>query len=489
MTLNLLTAIKNMFTGTSSRARRENQAEAAYLKSLKTMQSVCSTLPEGKIFVRMNGGELNFCLKWNADKGMNLPPQAFEMNGKGEVTLCEEVSDNEEDAVKGEEKSLEKKGLIQRLTAFLTARYAFRYNLLTEQVEYAGRHDIEDDSHTLLYTPVDSRAMNGLCLDAMDEGIACWDRDVKRYIESDRIAPYHPFRHYFENLPAWDGRDRLKELAGRVSVDELWTASFHRWMLGLTAQWMNLPGRIHAHSVMPLLISSKQGMGKSTFCRQLMPIELIRYYTDSYDLNFPSSCETKLTTFGLINIDEFDKLSAKKTPLLKNLMQMQDPNIRKPYKRSSEPLERIASFIGTSNRRDLLSDHTGSRRFICIEVENYIDTRDIDMNQVYAQLKQELLEGERYWFTKEEEVAIQKHNLRYYKANPVEDIFHATFRMAKAGEEGARLLTAAEIYTEMRRVHGVALRDVSCTAFARILPELGERVHTKYCNGYWVMKV
>ena len=79
--------------------------------------------------------------------------------------------------------------------------------------------------------------------------------------------------------------------------------------------------------------------------------------------------------------------------------------------------------------------------------------------------------------------------LRYYRANPVEDIFHATFRMAKAGEEGARLLTAAEIYTEMRRVHGVALRDVSCTAFARILPELGERVHTKYCNGYWVVRV
>ena len=152
-------------------------------------------------------------------------------------------------------------------------------------------------------------------------------------------------------------------------------------------------------------------------------------------------------------------------------------------------MERIASFIGTSNRRDLLSDCTGSRRFICIEVENYIDIRDIDMNQVYAQLKQELLEGKRYWFSKEEEAAIQKHNLRYYRANPVEDIFHSTFRMAKAGEEGARLLTAAEIYTEMRCVYGVALRDVSCTAFARILPELGERVHTKYCNGYWVVRV
>ena len=49
MTLNLLTAIKNMFTGTSSRVDRENQAEAAYFKSLQAMQSACSTLPEGKL--------------------------------------------------------------------------------------------------------------------------------------------------------------------------------------------------------------------------------------------------------------------------------------------------------------------------------------------------------------------------------------------------------------------------------------------------------
>ena len=220
MTLNLLTIVKNMFTGIFSRVRRENQAETAYLKSLKAIQSVCNTLPDGKIFVRMNGGELNFCLKWNADKGTCLPKQALEMNGKGEVTLYKEDAENKEDVVKGEEKAVEKAGLIQRLTTFLATRYAFRYNLLTEQVEYAGRKDVEDTSHTLLYTPVDSRALNGLCLDAMDEGIACWDRDVKRYIESDRIVPYHPFRHYFENLPAWDGHDRLKDLAGKVNPME-----------------------------------------------------------------------------------------------------------------------------------------------------------------------------------------------------------------------------------------------------------------------------
>ena len=72
MTLNLLTAIINIFAGFFSIARWENMAEAAYLKSLQAMQSVCSTLPEGKLFVRMNGGELNYCLKWDAGKGQTL---------------------------------------------------------------------------------------------------------------------------------------------------------------------------------------------------------------------------------------------------------------------------------------------------------------------------------------------------------------------------------------------------------------------------------
>ena len=86
-----------------------------------------------------------------------------------------------------------------------------------------------------------------------------------------------------------------------------------------------------------------------------MPDVLKAYYTESYDLG-PASAEAKLAACGLINLDEFDKLSASKMPLLKNLMQTSALNIRKAYKRSASALPRIASFIGTSNREDLLVD-------------------------------------------------------------------------------------------------------------------------------------
>jgi len=200
-------------------------------------------------------------------------------------------------------------------------------------------------------------------------------------------------------LPKWDGKDRVTELAARVSDNPVWVQGFHRWMLGVTAQWMKLDMGNRTNSMAPLLVSNEQGWGKSTFCRSLMPGELADYYTDSFDLNAPAACEQKLAAFGLINMDEFDRLPASKMPLLKNLMQMLALNIRKAYRQSHEPLHRIASFIGTSNLETLLVDRTGSHRFLCVKLEHPIDcSTSIDHAQLYAQLKEELLQGERYWF-------------------------------------------------------------------------------------------
>jgi predicted P-loop ATPase len=67
-------------------------------------------------------------------------------------------------------------------------------------------------------------------------------------------------------------------------------------------------------------------------------------------------------------------------------------------------LQRYASFIGTSNQKDLLTDPSGSRRFICIEVTGNIDTtQPIDYEQLYAQAIHEIYHGERYWFDSEDE--------------------------------------------------------------------------------------
>ena len=435
--------------------------------------------------------------------------EAAQSGGARKVMNIAHSKDIEKEAgLESSEETVEKAkscSLMQEVTAFLTSRYRFRFNVLTEETEVADVANITNiennlpDAH-LRYAKVDERWMNTLSMEAIETGIDCWDRDIQRFVRSRRISEYHPFTAYFERLPEWDGTDRVSALARRVSDDPVWVNGFHRWMLGLSAQWMqfrsdannaNRANSINrANSVAPLLVSSRQGLGKSTFCRLLMPDALKAYYTESYDLGSPASAEAKLAACGLINLDEFDKLSASKMPLLKNLMQASALNIRKAYKRSASALPRIASFIGTSNREDLLVDRTGSRRFLCVSLEHAIDcVTPVEHEQLYAQLKAELLSGERSWFNKEEEQAIQQHNALFYKHIPEEEVFRLCFRFATKEDHPQEVLTlsATQLFERMKSAHPSVMRGMTAYSLSRIMPQLGERVHTAKGNVYRVV--
>ena len=366
---------------------------------------------------------------------------------------------------------------------FLDATYDFRFNRLTEETEYRKRN-----VSSACFCPVGQRELNSFCIEARKRGIDCWDRDISRYIYSGNIAEYHPFRLYMDELPEWDGADRVDDLASRVSGSRLWLKSFHRWLLGMAAQWMEVDS-LHANSVSPVLVSRTQGKQKSTFCKMLLPRELQRYYTDSFELSTQSGAERKLTEFGLINMDEFDKFTSRKMALLKNLMQVVHPCIRKAHQKNYRSLPRVASFIATSNQKELLTDPTGSRRFLCVEVEDKIDCSPLDYRQLYAQLKAELQAGERYWFTSEEEAEIMASNDFFYRHPIEEDVFRSCFRPAGYGEN-ALSLTAAEIFQRLKKFNPAAMRSVSAGNFGKLLSSLGiERKHTQYGNYYQVISL
>ena len=371
--------------------------------------------------------------------------------------------------------------LTERVNTFLQTHYDFRYNRLTEETEFRPLSGAKTE-----FRPIGKRELNTLCMEAHAEGISCWDKDVSRYIYSTQIGEYHPFRLYMDELPPWDGIDRLTPLARRVSALPLWVKGFHTWMLGLAAQWEGKTG-VHANSLAPILISAEQGRMKSTFCKSLMPKVLQRYYMDNLKLTSEGQAERLLSEMGLINLDEFDKYAESKMPLLKNLMQMSSLHVCKAYQRNFRDLPRIASFISTSNRFDLLTDPTGSRRFNSNEAEHLIDCEGIMHDQIYAQLKAELLSGIRYWFTKEEERELQRHNAAFYHPCPAEEIFHACFRIAKDDEEGSERLSASDIFRRLKMYNPAAMRGSNPATFAQVLLAAGvTRKHTKYGNVYLV---
>lgn len=401
------------------------------------------------------------------------------------MAYISEFSTSPMETKEGKEKdtSCKTKNLTENVESFLKSHYEFRYNVLTEETEFRSLERMSEG-----FQSVNQRVLNTLCLEAHEAGIACWDRDLSRCIYSTRIVDYHPFRLYLDELPKWDGVDRVLALARRVSENPLWEKEFRIWMLGMTAQWMGIMGD-HANSVAPLLISTEQGYLKSTFCKSLLPSVLQRYYMDKVDLTSQGNVERRLAEMGLLNLDEFDKYSPAKMPLLKNLMQMASLSLCKAYQKNYRSLPRIASFIGTSNRKDLLTDPTGSRRFICVVVEHPIDCKAIEYEQLYAQLKEEVLSGERYCFTKEEEQELQRNNLSFYRQGPVEDVLRSCYRSVEKGEE-CELLSAADIFQCLKKKNPAAMRGANPASLAQILVTVGiERKHTKFGNVYRVIAV
>ncbi len=365
--------------------------------------------------------------------------------------------------------------LVARMEEFIQRRYNLRRNTMKGIVEYR-----EYKSFYFKFRPVTKQALNSIALNAQAEGIPVWDADVRRYVESDRVPTHNPIEEYLGNLGAWDGKDRIRELAGRISCEQpdAWRERFHTWFLSMVAHWRGLDQK-HANSSLPLLIGD-QGCGKSTFCLNLLPPVLREYYTDSIDFSNRRNTELALNRFLLINMDEFDSISPAYQGFMKHIVQKAVVQSRRPYGMVTEELRRYATFIATSNHFDLLNDPTGSRRYICVEVNGIIDYKQpVDHRQLYAQAVEELEKNVRYWFTHEEEAAITYDNLRYRQTSMEEENCLLYFRRPEP-EEAFQELTAIEMLERVRmRQKGFKYTPTMVVKLGRVLSATFEfhRVH------------
>ena len=362
---------------------------------------------------------------------------------------------------------------------FMNRRYEFRYNTQMSEVEYRERC-----SFYFRFRPLDKRAQNSILLDAQSEGIAVWDRDVDRYLHSNRVPVYNPLEEFIFHLPNWDQKDRIAELAGRVPCDNPhWTMLFHRWFLNMVAHWRGFDKQ-HANSTSPLLVGA-QGTRKSTFCRDLIPPELRGYYTDSIDFSRKRDAELYLNRFLLINMDEFDQIGINQQSFLKHILQKPVVNTRRPNASAVEELRRYASFIGTSNHKDLLTDTSGSRRFIGVEVTGVIDVvRPIDYEQLYAQAMALLRSNERYWFDEKEEAIMTEANREFEQSPAIKQLFQVYYRVAEEEEEGEWLL-AADILQRIQKASKMKISSGQVNYFGRILQRLGVKSFRKTRGVYY----
>ena len=313
--------------------------------------------------------------------------------------------------------------LMMKIDIFLNSNYELRKNVMRGVAEYRMR-----TGHGFAFQDLTTEARNSMTIRALSQGIKCWDKDIMRYVNSNDITLYDPMDDFLEHLPKWDGKDRVEVLARRVRTDyEDWPHLFHLWMRSMVAMWKG-KGQLTGNALVPLLIG-RQGCGKTSFCRILLPRELRDYYNDRINFKNEHDLNLGLTSFALINLDEFDKITQRQQIVLKYLVSTSDLKYRPPYGTAYSSHRRYASFIGTTNEPMPLADPTGSRRFVCVNVEGNIDFEtSVEYGQLYAQLKYEVeQQRERYFLTKEEEAALMQHNLRFQKMSGLGEMILSLF--------------------------------------------------------------
>ena len=367
---------------------------------------------------------------------------------------------------------------IMSMIGFLCKKYDFRYNSVMKCTEYRPK---EKDYWG--YQPVDARVQKRMTLEVQLANIRVSIKDVRNYLESDLLSTYNPVENFlFKCEGKWDGKDHIRALARTVPTDNpYWEDWFYTWFLAMVDQWRTYSHRKYGNSVAPLLIS-KQGYNKSTFCRSLVPPELQWGYNDNLVLSEKRQVLQAMCQSLVINLDEFNQISPQvQQGFLKNIIQLPSVKIKPPYGSHVQEFPRMASFIATSNMEDILSDPSGNRRFLGVELTGPIDvSQRPNYEQLYAQALSALRAGEKTYFDAEQTRQIMANNRKFEVLSPVDQYFDLYFDLTDDAELG-EYLTAAEIFQELKSHIGSSLKLNSLIAFGRKLSQM-PTIHRKRFN-------
>ena len=390
--------------------------------------------------------------------------------------LKDAIVDNSEEDVDKDGKELSDN--IMRMIGFLCKKYDFRYNSVMKFTEYRPK-----DKDYWGYQPVDARVQKRMTLEVQLANIRVSIKDVRNYLESDLLSTYNPVEDFlFKCAGKWDGKDYIRALARTVPTDNpYWEDWFCTWFLAMVNQWRSYSHRKYGNSVAPLLIS-KQGYNKSTFCRSLVPPELQWGYNDNLVLSEKRQVLQAMCQALLLNLDEFNQISPQvQQGFLKNIIQLPSVKMKPPYGSHVQEFPRMASFIATSNMEDILSDPSGNRRFLGVELTGPIDVSQLpNYEQLYAQALAALQAGEKTYFDAEQTKLIMASNRKFEVISPVDQYFNLYFDLTDDAKQG-EYLTAAEIFQELKSHIGSSVKLSNLICFGRKLSQMPS-IHRKRFN-------
>ena len=385
----------------------------------------------------------------------------------------------------GDNRGDSKTATVEEIKSFLDGHISLRFNEITSRVEYEIPTD-NTDAHRFM--PVNDRIVNSLW-SQMSTITRVNIQDMYRVIESDYVPVFNPFKEYLNNLSKPGEQDYIRELAQTVRVkggeqeQKLWHLYLKKWLVGMVASWIS---EDVVNNVILVLIG-EQGAYKTTWFNYLLPPPLKQYFYTKTNANRMSKDDIlTLAQYALVCCEELDTMRPAELNQLKAAVTMPSIDERAAYAHYHEHRKHIASFCGTGNNTQFLSDPTGNRRWLPFEVESILSPREHPFHYegIYAQALSLYTSGFQYWFTKEEIQELNRHNKQFETPHLEHELVDLYFRRPIDSELGEFISVARAL----QMISNGISQKLSAVNVGRAFSDLGfKRVRTNSSRGFIVV--
>lgn len=385
----------------------------------------------------------------------------------------------------GDNRGDSKTATVEEIKSFLDGHISLRFNEITSRVEYEIPAD-NTDTHRFM--PVNDRIVNSLW-SQMSTITRVNIQDMYRVIESDYVPVFNPFKEYLNNLSKPGEQDYIRELAQTVRVkggeqeQKLWHLYLKKWLVGMVASWIS---EDVVNNVILVLIG-EQGAYKTTWFNYLLPPPLKQYFYTKTNANRMSKDDIlTLAQYALVCCEELDTMRPAELNQLKAAVTMPSIDERAAYAHYHEHRKHIASFCGTGNNTQFLSDPTGNRRWLPFEVESILSPREHPFHYegIYAQALSLYTSGFQYWFTKEEIQELNRHNKQFETPHLEHELVDLYFRRPIDSELGEFISVARAL----QMISNGISQKLSAVNVGRAFSDLGfKRVRTNSSRGFIVV--
>ncbi|QLG44587.1 VapE domain-containing protein [Costertonia aggregata] len=271
--------------------------------------------------------------------------------------------------------------IFHQVEDYIEEKYDLRLNIISLDIEIS----LKDQENWKICNE------DSLFIELRKKNIAVPMNNLISILKSDFVPKYNPLKDYFNSLHKWDrSTDYIKKYASYISLapgedNEQFYYHFKKWCVR-AVKCALLDGYFNKQAFILTDDGRGQNIGKSTWCRNLCPKQLSDYIAEDMGGSDKDSRLLLCKNF-IINLDELAALARKEINQLKSQLSKDQINERLPYDRKNSVIQRVASFIGSTNKSTFLQDETGSVRWLCFVVNgiNFAYSKEFNIDDLWSQ--------------------------------------------------------------------------------------------------------